>query len=162
MKKKIYIETSIISYLTGRPSRNLLVAAWQNLTLEWWDNCRNKFDLFTSEIVLEEAAEGDPKAAEKRIAVLQKIPLLELTDSVVDLAKKLIAENALPSNALDDALHISFSAVHNMDYLLTWNYRHIDNAEIKPFIRSIITKSGINYPEICTPQELLGGDYNEG
>lgn len=164
MKKKVYkvyIETSIISFLTGRPSRNLLTAAWQSLTVEWWDNYQDKFSLYASELVIEEAKRGDENASAKRINALKGIPLLELTDSAIKLAKLLLAEDALPHKATDDAFHISLATVHNMDYLLTWNCKHIDNAETKPIIRAIIINNGYNYPEICTPQELLGGDYNE-
>lgn len=161
MKKRVYIETSIISYLAGRPSRNLIVAAWQSLTIEWWEKRRNLFELFVSELVLEEAGRGDSEAAERRLKAIEGIPLLKLTDSAVELSRKLISGNALPTKATDDALHIALSAVHNIDYLLTWNYRHIDNAEIKPLVRSIIIVNGYNYPEICTPQELIGGDSDE-
>ena len=161
MRKRVYIETSVISYLAGRPSRNLLVAAWQSLTIEWWEKRRNLFELFVSELVLEEAGRGDPEIAGKRLKAIEGIPLLKLTDSAVELSKKLIFENALPTKATGDALHIALSAVHNTDYLLTWNCRHIDNAEIKPLVRSVIIANGYNYPEICTPQELIGGDSDE-
>lgn len=161
MRKRVYIETLIISYLTGRPSRNLLVAAWQSLTVEWWEKRRKLFELFVSELVLEEAGRGDSEAAERRLKAIEGIPLLKLTDSAVELSKKLILEGALPTKATDDALHIALSAVHNIDYLLTWNCRHIDNAETKPLIRSVVIANGYNYPEICTPQELIGGDPDE-
>ncbi len=117
--------------------------------------------MFTSEVVLEEASKGDAEASKKRLISLKGIPLLELTDKVSKLAKELISQNILPSTALDDALHISLSTIHNIDYLLTWNCRHIDNAEIKPSIRKLIENFGFNYPEICTPQELLGGEDHE-
>ena len=161
MKKTVYIETSIVSFLTGKPSRNILSIAWQSLTAEWWEVHRKEFGLFISELVLEEARRGDSEAAAKRLEVLEHIPILDLNDQVLKLAKELIAEEALPAKAADDALHISAAVVHNMDYLLTWNCRHIDNAETKPKIREIITRKGYHYPEICTPQELLGGDYYE-
>ena len=157
-KKKIYIETSIVSYLTGKPSRNILVVAWQSLTVEWWEKRKMEFDIFSSELVIEEARRGDKEAAERRLNALKNVPLLKITDSAVELAKKLVNENILPQKAIDDALHIALASVHNMDYLLTWNYRHIDNAEIKPLVRQIILSNGYICPEICTPQELLGGD----
>lgn len=161
MKKKVYIETSIVSYLTGRPSRNLIVAAWQSLTTEWWERRRNEFELYTSELVIEEARRGDREAAKKRLKALEGIPLLKLTDSAAELAQKLIAEGALPSKATDDAVHIALATVHGIDYLLTWNCRHIDNAQTKPLVRRVIVSEGYNCPEICTPQELLGGDSDE-
>ncbi len=161
MKKKVYIETSIVSYLMGRSSINLIVAAWQNLTIEWWEKRRNVFDLYTSELVIEEATRGDMEAAQKRLKALEGIPLLKLTEPVVKLSQKLIANGALPSKAINDAVHIALAAVHGIDYLLTWNCRHIDNAEIKPLVRAIIISEEYKYPEICTPQELLGGKTDE-
>ena len=161
MEKKVYIETSIASFLTGRPSQNLFAAAWQSITVLWWDNRRQLFDLYVSELVLEEARRGDKIAAQKRLESLNDIPLLTVTDSAVELSKKLLEQKVLPSKAIDDALHIALSSVHQMDYLLTWNCRHIDNAEIKPIVRSIIVSNGYICPEICTPQELMGGELDE-
>ncbi|MDD5674000.1 MAG: type II toxin-antitoxin system VapC family toxin [Chitinivibrionales bacterium] len=155
--KKVYLETSIISFLTGKPSSNLLSAAWQNITNEWWENRRAVFDLYSSELVIEEAGQGDLSASKKRLAILKGIPLLEVNDAVSHLSMKLITPGALPKKAINDALHISIATIHKMDYLLTWNCRHIDNAEIKPKMRGLLMKYGYVCPEICTPQELLGG-----
>jgi len=161
MKKTIYIETSIISYLTARPSDNLLAAACQKITIDWWNTQRNRFELYASEIVLEEAAQGDNQAAQKRLKELEGISLLSITDSAVALSGKFLDEGPLPQKALGDALHIAVSAVNAMDYLLTWNCRHIDNAETKPIIRSICALEGYSCPEICTPQELMGVISND-
>lgn len=157
-KEKVYIETSIVSFLTARPSMNLLVAAWQNLTIDWWEKRKHLFDLYTSELVIEEARRGDANAAKKRLKSLEGIPLLAVTDSAIDLSKNLLAKRALPAKATDDALHVALSSVHNINFLLTWNCRHIDNAQTKPIIRSVIIANGYFYPEICTPQELMGDD----
>ena len=154
--QKIYIETSIISYLTARPSSNLIAAAWQKETLDWWETQRNRFDLYISNIVIEEAGRGDSGAASRRLEALASIPILPLNEDVVKLSKALIQEGGLPSKALDDALHIALSAVHGMDYLLTWNCRHIDNAEKKPLIRKVCLTYGFICPEIATPIELMG------
>jgi predicted nucleic acid-binding protein len=156
MGRRVYIETSVVSYLVARPSRNLLAAAWQQVTQEWWDKRRAGFELFTSQLVLAEVAQGDPGAAQRRREALQHIPDLEVTDEVVALAARLVKEGALPREATDDAVHIALAAVHGMDYLLTWNYRHLDNAERKPIVRSICAIAGYRCPEICTPQELMG------
>jgi hypothetical protein len=155
-KKTVYVETSVISYLTARPSSNLLAAAWQKATNDWWDTQRNRFSLFASEIVIEEAAKGDAKAADLRLNALKEIPLLEITDSVLVFSKILINEGAIPPKAIDDSLHIALSVVHEVDYLLTWNFRHIDNAETKPVIRKLCLNNGYQYPEICTPIERMG------
>ncbi|MHC4444298.1 MAG: type II toxin-antitoxin system VapC family toxin [Planctomycetota bacterium] len=156
MAKKVYIETSVVSYLTARPSRNILAAAWQQLTQDWWEKQGSRFELFILTLVMAEAGEGDPDAVKRRVEMMQGIPDLEVTDDVVALAKKLIDEGALPREALDDAMHVALATVHGVDYLLTWNCRHIDNAERKPLIRSVCAVAGYICPEICTPQELMG------
>lgn len=159
-KKSVYIETSIVSYLTAQPSRDLLAAAWQKATVDWWDTQRSRFDLYTSDLALEEAAKGDAEAAARRLEVLGAIAVLAITDAVRDLSHALIRDGALPPRALDNALHIALAAVHGADYLLTWNCRHIDNAEMKPLIRSVCAVNGHACPEICTPQELMGVSDN--
>lgn len=157
--KTVYIETTVVSYLTAQPSKDLHVAAWQSATLEWWNTQRHRFDLHTSEVVLDEAARGDRDAADRRLNRLAGIPLLTITESARDLAKALVRDGAVPDKAIDDALHIAISAVHAIDYLLTWNFRHLDNAEMKPLIRSVCVVAGYACPEICTPQELMGANH---
>lgn len=159
--KTVYIETSIFSYLTSRPSRDLLAAAHQQVTQQWWASCRQRFDVFVSALVAQEAMRGDPDAAERRIASLTGLPVLEVVEDAYELAAAFIAEGALPIAAEDDATHIALAAVHGMDYLLTWNCRHIDNAETKPVIRSVCFTHGYTCPEICTPEELMG-EQDEG
>lgn len=155
-KETVYLETSVISYLTARPSNDLMAAAWQKATLDWWDTQRDRFELYISDVVLDEAGTGDSIAAARRLDVLAGIPVLALTNHAVSLSRALIAAGAVPARALGDALHIAVSAVHGVDYLLTWNCRHIDNAKAKPIIRKICAANGYAYPEICTPQELMG------
>jgi len=161
-RKTVYIETSIVSYLTARPSINLLAAAWQKATVDWWDTQRRRFFLYVSDIVIAEAGRGNSTAAARRLEALVDIPILEITDAVVALSKALIAGGAVTEKALDDSLHIALSAVHGVDYLLTWNCRHIDNAETKPIIRSVCVANGYTCPEICTPQEELMGVPKNG
>jgi len=153
--KQVYIATSITSYLTARPSRDLRGAAWQQTTIQWWDQERPKYKLFTSELVLAETRAGDPDAAQRRLAALDDIPLLAVSEDVKNLADRLMADEAIPRQAEADALHIAAASVHAMDYLLTWNCRHIDNAATKPVIRSSCAVAGHCAPEICTPLELL-------
>jgi hypothetical protein len=156
MKKTIYIETSIISYLTARPSGDLVAAAWQKVTIDWWDIQRGRFDLFISSLVTEEAMRGDKAAVAARLETLAGIPGLTITNKVIDLAELLVQVKAIPRKAMGDSLHIAVSAAYGIDYLLTWNYRHIDNAETKPIIRRICLENGYQCPEICTPLELIG------
>ena len=155
-KKAVYIETSVVSYLTAQPSTDLLAAACQKATVDWWNSRRGRFDLHVSQVVIEEARKGDPQAAARRLAAIAGIPLLAITDDVATLARALVEARAVPPKALDDALHIAVCAVHAIDYLVTWNFRHIDNAEAKPVIRHVCVSNGHSCPEICTPQELMG------
>lgn len=154
--KAVYIETSIVSYLTARPTSDLLAAAWQKITLDWWETQRKRFNLYTSDVAVEEAGKGNRKAAARRLEALSSIAILPITEPVVALSKVFIQERALPASALDDALHLAVAAIHGVDYLLTWNCRHLDNAETKPIMRSVCTMNGYISPEICTPQELMG------
>jgi predicted nucleic acid-binding protein len=160
--KSVYIETSVISYLTGRPSRDLLVAACQQATSEWWRNRRDLYALFTSELVTEEAAAGNPEAARLRLSRLEGIAELKVTSEAEELALALLAKGALPSKAGADALHVAVAAVHGIELLITWNYRHLDNPTAKPKMREICRATGRECPEICTPLELLGVDIDEG
>ena len=156
--KTVYIETSVVSYLTARPTADLLAAAWQKVTLDWWEIQRSRFDLYTSVVTVQEAGRGDRNARARRLASLTDIPLLPITESVGALATALLQGQALPDKAANDALHVAVAAVHGVDYLLTWNYRHLDNAEMKPAIRDTCARHGHVAPEICTPRELMGGD----
>ena len=158
--KSVYVETSVISYLTARPSRDLLAAAHQQVTREWWDNHRSRFDIYISPLVIEESKRGNQEAAANRIAAIDGLQILEVVEEAYALASALIMEGVIPPSAQDDAAHIALAAVHEMDYLLTWNCRHIDNAETKPFVRSLCAIKGYTCPEICTPEELMGGDDN--
>ncbi|MBI4847610.1 MAG: type II toxin-antitoxin system VapC family toxin [Nitrospirae bacterium] len=156
MKQKAYLETSIISYLAARPSRDIIIAAHQELTNEWWENRRKRFDLFVSQLVIQESKAGDKNAAQKRLDILGPIPLLELNEKVISLARILIDE-ALPPKAVEDALHIAVAAIHGMDYLLTWNCKHIANAEKEYAIAAVCRSNNYEPPIICTPEELMGG-----
>jgi hypothetical protein len=138
----------------------LIRAAHQQITQEWWQNRRNDFELFVSEFVVNEASAGDKDAAGKRLEVLQGISLLDVNLEVENLAKKFIGEKALPAKAVTDALHIAVASVHGIDYLLSWNCRHIANAEMQSAIQKVCEKNGYKYPKICTPEELLGGRYD--
>ena len=156
--KTVYIETSVVSYLPALPARELLAAAWQSASSRWWETRRQRFELFTSQLVVDESREGHPEAAQRRLNALAGIPHLSMPDPVTNLATVLLTEGALPQKATDDALHVALSAYHGVDYLLTWNCRHLDNAEMKPLMRRVCTVHGYTCPEICTPLELMGDD----
>jgi predicted nucleic acid-binding protein len=153
--RTIYVETSIFSYLAGRSSRNALIAACQGATRRWWREQRHRYELFASELVHTEIAAGDPHAAKKRLVYLEGIPELQVVADVRALAKALVRPGALPPKAEADALHIAVATVHGMDFLLTWNCRHINNPVMKPKIRWMCAGAGYSCPEICTPIEIL-------
>ncbi len=156
MSKRVYIETTIPSYLAAWLSRDLRQAARQQITHDWWNNRRQNFDLCTSETVLDEAAAGDADAARRRMLFLQGLPLLQLTGAVNAVAKAIMRSRLLPEKAARDALHIAVSSVHGIDMLLTWNCQHIANAAIMKELGGIIASCGFEIPLLCTPEELLG------
>ena len=122
---------------------------------------RKKFEAYVSELVIDEIRHGDAMAARRRLASLDGIASLATTDEAIELAKDLVKQGALPEKVTDDAMHVALAAVHGIDYLLTWNCRHIDNAEAKPLIRSVCAIAGYRCPEICSPQELMGGEDSD-
>jgi len=154
--KRVYIETTIPSYLAAWPSRDLLQAARQQITHDWWNNQRQNYDLCISQTVLDEAAAGDADAAKRRLPFLENLPLLDLTEAVNDVAKAIMDSGLLPQKATRDAIHIAVSSVHGIDILLTWNCRHIANAGIMKELGEIVARSGYEMPILCTPEELPG------
>ena len=154
-KPTVYVETSVISYLTGRSNSDLIVAAHQKATQDWWSNRSGDFELRVSEFVLGEAQGGHPEAAQKRLVVLVGIPKLDLLPEVEILATALLTNGAVPAKARLDALHIAIASVHSMSYLLTWNFRHIANAEKWASIDGVCSSMGIKMPRICSPLELM-------
>ncbi len=156
MKRQVYLETTIVSYLAAHPSRDLIRAAHQQITRDWWENRRGEFDLYVSQLVVQESEGGDADAAARRLVFLEGIPLLPFSDRAVSLGEALIEAGALPKRAAADALHIAQAAVHGIDFLLTWNCNHLANAELIGPIGDIIKTRGDIPPVICTPEELMG------
>ena len=157
MKPKVYLETTIPSYLASRPSRDVIVAGHQKLTHEWWNNRRKSFQLYVSQFVLEEISLGDKELVEKRNRFVAKAKVLEPSQKALELVEALVQYKAIPKNASVDAAHISVATVHKMNYLLTWNCKHIANAEMIGKIENICRKYGYVCPVVCTPAELMGG-----
>ena len=155
MKSKIYLETSIVSYLTSQPSRDIVTAARQQVTREWWQKRREKFDLYLSEFVLSEARLGDARLAELRLQALEGIALVQLSEDGALLAEELVAKGPLPEKAAVDALHIAAAVSAGVDYLLTWNFKHLANAAMRSKIDSVCRLRGYEPCVICTPEELL-------
>lgn len=157
----VYIETSIVSYLRQRPSTQVVAAARQILTHQWWNDQRLLYDLVTSQYVIDEASAGDALLAAERLESLEGIPLLHITSEVPQIASRIMALGLLPPKAQVDALHISLAAHHRIQYLLTWNCKHIANAKILPKIHGVLIDMGIPIPIICTPEEMLGDETDE-
>jgi predicted nucleic acid-binding protein len=154
MTETVYIETSIIGYLSARTSNNLIVMANVEATQEWWDDRRSLFSIYISQVVLDEVARGDAEIAAKRLDILRDFPLLTIDQAVQNLAAQFLSN--LPPKASDDALHIAVATVYELDYLLTWNCKHIANAQIQKKLAQISLDAGYELPTICTPYELMG------
>lgn len=155
MKPTLYIETTIISYLTARPSRDLVAVARQQVTQEWWDAERERYDLVISEAVVAEAMRGDAAAAQRRLDALAGIPEVVLTDEAASLAEALLHPGPIPLQAALDATHIAAAALAGSDFLLTWNFKHLANAALRNRIDAACRNAGYEPPVICTPEELL-------
>lgn len=156
MPPKVYIETTIPSYLTSRPSRDIIIAGHQQSTRDWWDTERDEYDLYVSQLVIQECRAGDSEMAMQRLELLSGIEIIAILKGVTELAENLIRAGPLPAKAAADAVHIATAAASGMDYLLTWNLRHIANAKMQDAIRDLCKKAGFRPPEICTPEELMG------
>ncbi|PSF33032.1 DNA-binding protein [Aphanothece hegewaldii CCALA 016] len=156
MNETVYIETSIVGYLTVRKSNNLILMANAEITREWWENRRNQFTLYISQVVLNEVARGDDEIATRRLQMLQNFSLLVVNDIVENLAAQFLAKSNLPSKATNDAIHIAIATIYGLDYLLTWNCKHIANAQIQKKLSQISNDAGYELPTICTPYELMG------
>lgn len=154
IKPKLYLETTIPSYLVSKPSRDLRLAADQEQTLEWWEEHRSRFEIFISAVVLREVSKGNPEMAQRRVNALSQIPLLNPTEESEELTIYLLKE-VVPANAADDAAHIAIAAVHQMDFLLTWNCKHINNRYTIRRIEQCCLRMGFTCPVIATPNELM-------
>ena len=157
MKESLYLETTVVSYYTSKLSRDVVILAHQQITREWWPRAVTRFDVFISEIVVEEASLGDPEAAKRRLDELKDFPLLELNDRVEEMAGIYIETLLIPETALRDATHLAVACIHNIDYLATWNCAHIANGEVIKKLMKINESFGIHTPIICTPEELMEG-----
>lgn len=151
----VYLETTVVSYLVARPSRDLIVASHQQMTREWWDTSRLRFDLLISEVVWRELQSGDPAAAAQRMQLVEHVPLLGLNEDVATLAHEFQSELRLPPKAGNDILHIAFAVSNKIDYLLTWNCAHIANGHTIKRLAAVCDRLGRPTPVIVTPEALL-------
>lgn len=160
MKPTVYIESSVISYLASKPSRDVVIASRQAISHDWWDNCRYRFELCISTLVENEIKQGDPEVAKLRIEKVADTKSLLISDEATKVAELLLSRGAIPKGSEEDALHIGIAAAQGVDYLLTWNFRHINNAETKKAIVGLVESCGFISPQLCSPEEL-GGIEND-
>ncbi len=154
-RPRVYVEASIVSYLTARPARDVVIAGRQQSTRDWWATAPQWFDLVISELVREEAGAGDRDAARARLAVLGSLTRLSAPMEARELAQRLVDAGAVPERAAQAAAHIAVAAVHGVEFLVTWNFRHIANAVARPRIESVCRRGGVDPPVLCTPEELV-------
>jgi predicted nucleic acid-binding protein len=155
MNPTVYLETTVIGYLTSRPREDPIVAGHQQTTRDWWQTAGDRFELVASELVIQECSAGDQTAAEERLEALAGITLLQTTSDAEQLAEALIAGHAVPESNPEDALHIALAVVNGIQYLVSWNFRHIVNAAVRSTIERVCRNAGYEPPTICTPEELM-------
>ena len=158
---RIYIESTIPSYVVARPARDLLQAARQQTSKDWWELKRHQHELFTSQIVLAEISSGETEMAKQRLETLAGIPVRRVNEQAENLTLEILGSGLLPADADRDAGHIALATVYEMDILLSWNCRHIANAAIQARLRKLAAKSGLTLPVLCTPDELTGELYED-
>lgn len=155
MRKTVYIETSILGYLTARLTDNLILAANIKITQDWWNDFSGLFVLYTSEIVEDEVSKGDLAIAAQRLNLLESLIFLDLTEEAIELAQAFLQQSNLPSKASNDALHMALATVYGLDYLLTWNCKHMANAQIQRKLSQISSELGYKLTFVCTPYEFM-------
>jgi predicted nucleic acid-binding protein len=153
--RSTYLDSSVISYLTARPSRDVIAVAHQQLTAEWWHRHRSAFDLYVSELVLFEIGRGDPAAAQSRLDVVRHLAVLKINQEARTLAEQIFRATTLPDKATSDALHVAVAAVNGMDFLVTWNCTHIANGVVLKIVNRVCRDQGYEPPIVCTPEELM-------
>ena len=160
--ESVYIETRVVSYLAARPPARTVAHQWHVWTKDWWRLRRPFFECVISAEVLREAAAGDPKASRQRLEILSTLTVLRCTPAVDELAEALLSAGALPAKAKADAAHLAIATVHRVDYLLTWNCKHLANAEVWLRVRPLVEQRGYRMPMVCRPLQLMGEIEYEG
>ncbi len=161
MKPKAYIETTIVSYLTAWPSRDVVIAGHQQISRQWWNTAADRFELVASQLVVDEASGGDADAARDRLAALERVTLLDASGEALELARQLVSAGAVPEEAAEDAAHIAIAVTNGVEFLVTWNCRHIANATMRPRIEAVCRGAGYEPTVICTPDELMESDHED-
>jgi predicted nucleic acid-binding protein len=155
MKKHVYIETTVVSYLTAKPSRDIMIAGHQEATRELWAKLSSRYETYVSALVFEEAGRGDPDQAQMRLAAIANFPMLDIEEEARSLAEKIITKKGIPAEYPEDALHIAVAAINGVEVIITWNFAHLNNPFTRKKVRKIVEAEGYSCPEICSPEELL-------
>jgi len=158
MKKRVYVETTVVSYLSARPSRDLLIAAHQEATREFWSRLAGRYEVYVSALVYEEAGRGDPEQARVRLGIVKPLAMLDTDDAARELAERMVSCGSVPKAHPEDALHLAIAAINGMDVFLTWNFAHLNNPFTREKVRRVVEDGGYRCPEICSPDELLEVD----
>jgi predicted nucleic acid-binding protein len=155
MRRRLYLETTVVSYLVARPSRDLLIAGHQAATRELWPRLSTVYETFVSALVFAEAGRGDAAQARMRRTAMAPFRMLDVDDESRRLAEKIVAGKGVPEEFPEDALHLAIAALHGMDAIVTWNFAHLNNPFTRLVVRQIVIGEGYRCPEICSPDELL-------
>jgi predicted nucleic acid-binding protein len=158
LKQSIYVESSVISYLTAKENRDLVIAARQKMTKNWWKGTANSGELFISTYVIDEISQGDSSASEIRLNTVKNCNLLPASDEISFLAKEYFRRMQIPDHAMYDSIHLACAVLNGIDIIVSWNFKHIANPTIRHILRTINDKLGYETPEITTPEELMEGD----
>jgi len=158
MKTRVYVETTVVSYFAARPSRDLLIAAHQEATREFWLRLAGRYEVYVSALVYEEAGRGDPEQARVRLGVVKPLRMLDIDDAARKLAERMVSCGSVPKANPEDALHLAIAAINGMDVFLTWNFAHLNNPFTREKVRQVVEDEGYRCPEICSPDELLEVD----
>ena len=156
MRKRVYIETTVVSYFTAQPSRDIMIAGRQAATREIWPELISEYDTYISAAVYQEVGKGAPDQTNVRLAAIKTFPMLDIDHETRALAEKIIAERGIPAKYPEDALHVAVAAVNGIEVLVTWNFAHLNNPFTRRRVRQIVESEGYVCPEVCSPEELMG------
>ena len=156
MKQRVYVETSVISYLAARPSADAINATRQYFSYQLWQK-RVAVDLLISDAVMAEVRIGDEQAVRSRLVYCDTLALLDVHADVENLTQFLLRKKAIPAKAFTDAVHIAIAALHEVQFIASWNFRHIVGAVARRNIELALTEFGAFVPVIATPEEILEG-----
>ncbi len=154
-RPRVYVETTIPSFYCEVRSDPEAVAR-KNWTQHWWDFKRAAYDLVTSVAVLDELAYGDYAAKEQALSLIGNLPLVTIETPVLEIVETYIRRSVMPADPVGDALHLALASYHKCDFLLTWNCRHLANANKFRHIQRVNSILGLYVPDIVTPLQLLG------